>query len=102
MDYSSVTTLGSINYFLLFVGSTSLRTAVHGMQSEDQGPDAPEDFVKDNGASYYIRNDNSKMLNSKAWNKVLQSTFCTMLSTLAHATLSFYFCTLYMDHILLG
>ena len=68
--FSSEPALGGITCFQLFVGNTSLRTAVHGMQTEDQGPDALEDFVRDNGAPYCIKNDNSKMQTSKAWSKV--------------------------------
>ena len=70
--FASETALGGINCFQLFVGKSSLRTAVFGMQSEDQGPEALEDFIRDKGAPYVIKNDNSKMQTSKAWSKILR------------------------------
>ena len=42
------------------------------MQNEHQGPDALKDFIRDKGAPYVIRNDNSKMQTSKVWSKILQ------------------------------
>ena len=70
--FASETALGGINCFQLFVDKSSMRTSVHGMQNEHQGPDALEDFIRDKGAPYVIRNDNFKMQTSKAWSKILQ------------------------------
>ena len=45
----------------LFVGLKSRFTATYGMQTESQGHQALEDFIREHGAPYVIRSDNAKM-----------------------------------------
>jgi transposase InsO family protein len=59
--FASVTALGGIDCTQLFVGLKSSFTATYGMSNEAQGSIALEDFIREYGAPYHLRSDNSKM-----------------------------------------
>jgi len=50
--FSSETGLGGITCAQLFVGTKSKLTKIFGMRTESEGPDAFEDFIRENGAPY--------------------------------------------------
>eukprot|EP00957_Ditylum_brightwellii_P002625 201791-Ditylum_brightwellii.AAC.1 len=59
--FSSETGLGGITCVQLFVGTESKLTKLFRMQTESEGLDAFEDFIKDNGALYALHSNNTKM-----------------------------------------
>ena len=59
--FASVPALGGIDCTQLFVGLTSSFAATYGMTNEAQGSIALEDFIRQYGAPYHLRSDNSKM-----------------------------------------
>ena len=56
--FSSKVGLGGITCAQLFVGKL---TKVFGMRTENEGPDALVDFIRDSGAPYALKSHNSKM-----------------------------------------
>ena len=70
--FSSTPGIGGIKCVQLFVGMNSQYTSVHGLKSESEGPQAFEDFLRDKGAPYGLRHDNSKMQLSKTWVQILR------------------------------
>ena len=70
--FSSTPGLGGITCAQLFVGMKSKLTKVFGMRTENEGPDALEDFIRDNGAPYALSSDNSKMQMGTSFKKVLR------------------------------
>eukprot|EP00957_Ditylum_brightwellii_P113036 8619420-Ditylum_brightwellii.AAC.1 len=52
--FSSELGLGEVSCAQLFVGTSSKLTKVFGMINENEGPDAFEDFIQDNGAPYTV------------------------------------------------
>ena len=56
--FSSEVGLGGIACAQLFVGTRSKLTKVFGMWTENEGPQAFEDFIRENGAPYALRSDN--------------------------------------------
>eukprot|EP00957_Ditylum_brightwellii_P138032 10523219-Ditylum_brightwellii.AAC.2 len=63
--------LGGITCAQLSTGTKSQSTKVFGMQTESEGPDALEDFICNNGASYAPRGNNAKMQTGISFNKIL-------------------------------
>ena len=59
--FASEPAIGGKECVQLFVGLTSCFTAAYGMENEGQGSLALEDFIRDYGAPYHLRSDNSKM-----------------------------------------
>ena len=65
--FGSTKAFGGITCAQLFVGKESKYTAVYGMKHERDGPEAFEDFIRDKGAPFCIRSDNSKMQTGNKW-----------------------------------
>eukprot|EP00957_Ditylum_brightwellii_P012652 956191-Ditylum_brightwellii.AAC.1 len=69
--FSSEPGLGEDTCAQLFVGTSSKLTKVFGMKTENEGPDAFEDFIKDNGASFALRSNNAKIQTGVSFRKIV-------------------------------
>ena len=70
--FSSETALGGITCAQLFVGTKSKLTKIFGMHTESEGPEAFEDFIRENGAPHALRSDNAKMQTGESFKKILR------------------------------
>jgi hypothetical protein len=70
--FSSDPGIGGITCAQLFCGNESHYTSIHGMKSENEGPEALEDFIRNTGAPPVLRNDNAKMQTGNCWHEVLR------------------------------
>jgi hypothetical protein len=70
--FSSHPAIGGYTCAQLFCGLKSQYYSLHGMKSESEGPEALEDFVRDVGSPFSLRNDNSKMQTGIKWREVLR------------------------------
>eukprot|EP00957_Ditylum_brightwellii_P015994 1204976-Ditylum_brightwellii.AAC.1 len=70
--FSSEVGLGGIICAQLFVGTQSKLTKVFGMRTESEGPQAFEDFIRENGAPYALHSNNAKMQTGKSFKSILQ------------------------------
>ena len=70
--FSSEDAFGGISCAQLYVGLKSLFVALYGMKTESEGPDTLEDFIREFGAPYNLRNDNSKMQLGNNFREVLR------------------------------
>lgn len=82
--FSNTTGLGGVTCAQLFSGLKSRYVSVHGMKSEQEGPEALEDFIREKGAPYAVKNDNSKMQLGQAWMKLLRKYNIASLNTEPH------------------
>eukprot|EP00957_Ditylum_brightwellii_P027190 2055073-Ditylum_brightwellii.AAC.1 len=64
--------LGGATCAQLFVGTSLKLTKVFVIKTENEGPDAFEDLIWDNGAPYTLRNDNAKMQTGASFRKTLR------------------------------
>ncbi len=70
--FATTTSFEGYNCHQLFVGQKSYCIFLHGMISENSGPDAPEEFFREIGVPLSIRRDNAKMQASQAWNTIMR------------------------------
>eukprot|EP00957_Ditylum_brightwellii_P180597 13756418-Ditylum_brightwellii.AAC.1 len=71
-SFSSESGLGGVTYAQLFVRTSSKLTKVFGMKTESEGPDAFEDFIRDNRAPYTLRSNKAKMQTGVSFRKILR------------------------------
>eukprot|EP00957_Ditylum_brightwellii_P118326 9024842-Ditylum_brightwellii.AAC.1 len=64
--------LGGVTCAQLCVGTSLKLTKVFGMKTENEGPDAFEDLIQDNGATYALISDNVKMQTGVSFRKILR------------------------------
>ena len=68
----------------MFSGIDSGFMSVHGMKTEHEGPVALDDFVREIGAPFAIRNDNSKMQTGNRWRDILRKYVIAEATTEPH------------------
>eukprot|EP00957_Ditylum_brightwellii_P197487 15046876-Ditylum_brightwellii.AAC.1 len=64
--------LGGVPCAQLFVGTESKLTQIFGMRAENEGPQAFHDFIRENGAPYALRSNNSKMQTGISFTNILR------------------------------
>eukprot|EP00957_Ditylum_brightwellii_P025588 1933898-Ditylum_brightwellii.AAC.1 len=87
MLFSSEPGLGGVTCAQLFMGTSSKLNKVFGMKIENEGPDAFEDFIRDNGVPYALRSDNAEMQTGVSFRKICVSTI-SGLRTQSHRILN--------------
>ena len=70
--FGSEARLQGITSAQLFIGTKSKLTKVFGMRTESEGPDMLLEFLRDNGASYPLTSDYSKMQTGVSFKNILR------------------------------
>jgi len=68
--FASTQAIGGYTCAQIFYGTTSRFIVLYPMKREADGPHAFEDFIRDVGAPYKIKSDNSTMQSGKAWTMI--------------------------------
>ena len=68
--FSSTQAIGGFTCAQLFYGKTSRFIVIYPMKREADGPHALEDFIRDVGAPYKIKSDNSAMQSGNVWTTI--------------------------------
>eukprot|EP00957_Ditylum_brightwellii_P147392 11223810-Ditylum_brightwellii.AAC.1 len=88
--FSSEVGLGGITCVQLYVGTQSKLTKVFGMRTESEGPQAFDDFIRDNGAPYTLRSNNAKMQIGISFKNILRKyNICSKHTKPDHPTQNF-------------
>ncbi|MGH3053454.1 MAG: hypothetical protein ACRDL7_00575, partial [Gaiellaceae bacterium] len=71
--FASETAIGGFTCAQIYCGRKSKYIAMYPMTSESQGPSTLQDFIRDKGAPFSIKNDNSQMQLGKVWTEICRT-----------------------------
>ena len=68
--FANTRAIGGYACAQLFYGTTSRFLVVYPMKREGDGPHILQDFIRDHGSPFVLRNDNSQMQSGQLWNTI--------------------------------